>query len=152
MSYENFKCEDCGNDKFTLVDDKIGRSDITLHCFTKDCEASYTFSPEMKMRSSCHPTKICPCGCGFLSREDNYCSGCGKKNPHFPSWKKDNMEKLDKQEEPEPYHTGIERQLAHEALEAKKEAKKKQKKPRKKVKKGIKRAKKGLDKLKRARP
>lgn len=91
VNYGNFKCEDCGNDKFTLVDDFSMRGDITIHCSDKDCEASYTFSPEMKLRMSSHPTKICSCNQGFLSRTDNYCSGCGKKNPHFKAWRKEKL-------------------------------------------------------------
>ncbi len=94
VDYKNFKCEDCGSDKFTVIDDfSQGHSDFTLNCATKDCEASYTFSPEMKFRSSFSTTKICSCGGGFLSRHDNHCSGCGKKNPHFKLWRKENIDK-----------------------------------------------------------
>ena len=79
---ENFKCEDCGGDKFTMHELRESGT-ITLFCAGKDCEASYDFSPVMKIRSSSHPTRICECGKGFLSREDKFCSGCGKKNPRY---------------------------------------------------------------------
>ena len=79
---ENFKCEDCEGDKFTMHELR-GSDRITLFCATKDCEASYDFRPEMKLSSSSHPTKICKCGKGFLSRIDKFCSGCGIKNPGF---------------------------------------------------------------------
>ncbi len=88
IDYGNFECEDCGNDKFTIINDFSGRSDITLHCSNKDCEASYTFSPEMKMRMSCHPPKRCSCGVSLLSRDDNYCGNCGKKNTYFKCYRK----------------------------------------------------------------
>ena len=93
IDYGNFKCEDCGNDKFTLIDDFHMKNDITIHCSNKDCEASYTFSPEMKLRMSSHQPKICSCNHGFLSRNDNYCSGCGKKNPYFKVWRDTNIKK-----------------------------------------------------------
>ncbi len=80
ISLDNFKCEDCGGDKFTMYD-KEDRTDITLFCASKDCEASYTFSPTIKLSSSSHPPKLCSCGRGFLS--DKYCSMCGKKNPLY---------------------------------------------------------------------
>ncbi len=93
IDYENFKCEDCGGDKFTMIDDFNCKNDITLNCANKDCEASYTFTPEMKLGMSSHPPKICPCNQGFLSRTDNYCSGCGKKNPYSQRWRTPNIKK-----------------------------------------------------------
>ena len=91
-THKNFKCEDCGNDKFTIKDDfDWGKNDITLHCANKDCEASYTFSPKMELKISCHPPRRCSCGVTLLSREDNYCSSCGKKNPYFKSWREANL-------------------------------------------------------------
>ena len=80
MCLANFECEDCGGDKFTIYDEDY-RTDITLFCASKDCEASYTFRPTIKLSSSSHPPKPCSCGMGFLS--DKYCSMCGKKNPNY---------------------------------------------------------------------
>ncbi len=97
VNYNNFKCEDCEGDKFTMHELKFDRGEITLHCTTKDCGASYDFRPVMKQSSSCHPTKICKCGQGFLSRDDKFCSGCGKKNPGYkdPFAKKVDLEVYD---------------------------------------------------------
>ena len=81
---KNFKCEDCGGDKFTVIDRfDMSVNEFKIHCATKDCEASYDFRPVMKLSSSSHPTKICECNQGFLSRTDKFCSGCGIKNPGF---------------------------------------------------------------------
>ncbi len=92
VAHKNFKCEDCGNDKFTIKDDfEWGKREMTLHCANKDCEASYTFSPEIKLSMSSHPSKRCSCKMNLLSRDDNYCSMCGKKNPHFKSWRNKNI-------------------------------------------------------------
>ena len=87
--HKNFKCEDCGSDKFTMIDNlEWGMQNMELNCAGKDCGASYTFTPEMKQRMSHHPTKICSCNQGSFSKEDNYCSGCGKKNPYFVEYRK----------------------------------------------------------------
>ena len=95
--HENFKCEDCGNDKFTIKDNfEWEKNDITLHCANKDCEASYTFRPVMKKSMSSHQPKRCSCGFGLLSREDLYCSCCGKKNTYFKSWRKSNIKVVKK--------------------------------------------------------
>ena len=83
VEYENFKCESCGGDKFTLKDDFGDNIDITIHCSTKDCGSSYTFRPVMKHSSSSHVSKRCSCKMGLLSREDKYCSCCGKKNSNY---------------------------------------------------------------------
>ncbi len=92
ITHKNFKCEDCGSDKFTIIDDfEWSRDDITLHCSNKDCEASYTFRSEMKLRMSSHPPKRCSCGVNLLNRTDNYCTNCGKKNPYFKSWREANL-------------------------------------------------------------
>ena len=57
IDYKNFKCEDCGGDKFTILDRfKEDRNEITLNCATKDCEASYSFRPVIKLSSSSHPS------------------------------------------------------------------------------------------------
>jgi len=82
MKTENFKCEDCKGDKFTMHELRESGT-ITLHCASKDCEASYDFGPIMKLTMSSHPSKICKCGKGFLGRDDKFCSGCGKKNPGY---------------------------------------------------------------------
>lgn len=94
--HKNFKCEDCDNDKFTIKDNFDGEIDITLHCASKNCEASYTFRPVMKQSMSSHPPKRCSCGFGLLSRLDKYCSCCGKKNPYFKLEKKADLNKVEK--------------------------------------------------------
>ncbi len=95
--HENFKCEDCGDDKFTIKDNfEWDKGDITLFCANKDCGASYTFRPVMKQSMSSHPTKRCSCGLGLLSREDSYCNYCGKKNTYFKSWRKANVKVVKK--------------------------------------------------------
>jgi hypothetical protein len=79
--YKNFKCEDCDNDKFTIKDNfEIGVNEFTIYC---TCGASYTFIPEMKLRHSYHPSKRCSCGVTLLSRDDKYCSNCGRKNLNY---------------------------------------------------------------------
>lgn len=79
--YKNFKCEDCNNDKFTIKDRfEWGIDEITIYC---PCGASYTFRPEMKLKMSCHPSKRCSCSVTLLSRDNKYCSNCGKKNPNY---------------------------------------------------------------------
>ena len=92
MSLDNFKCEDCGGDKFTIYDEDY-RTDFTIHCANKDCEASYTFRSEMKLSSSSHPPIRCSCGFGFLCRFDKYCNMCGKKNPRYKDLKPINGKK-----------------------------------------------------------
>jgi len=97
--HKNFKCEDCGNDKFTIKDDfDWGNNDITLYCADKNCGASYTFRPVMKKSMSSHTPKRCSCGFGLLSREDKYCSCCGKKNTYFEFWRKANLNSKIKKE------------------------------------------------------
>jgi len=96
--YDNFKCEDCNGDKFTLKDNFGDESDITIFCAKKDCGSSYTFSPVMKHRSSYHQSKRCSCKGGLLSRENKYCSCCGKKNPNY-GYDKPTQTKQNKKEE-----------------------------------------------------
>ena len=89
MKQTNFKCEDCGGDKFTFNDRVAkGNYELTLFCAGKDCEASYSFRADIKLSCSSHPTKICKCNQGFLDRNTRFCSGCGKKNPNFKGFKK----------------------------------------------------------------
>ena len=78
IEHKNFKCEDCGNDKFTLYDDFDGKGEINLHCSSKEC-ATYVFSYGIKQSSSFHPPKKCSCGKGTVSSMQRYCSMCGKK-------------------------------------------------------------------------
>ena len=39
IKHDNFKCEDCDGDKFTMHEPKFDRGEITLNCATKDCGA-----------------------------------------------------------------------------------------------------------------
>ena len=95
INYKNFKCEDCGGDKFTVIDKfKEDRNEFTINCATKDCEASYDFRPVMKLSSSSHPPKVCKCGKGFLSRDTKFCSGCGIKNPNYKNPETPNNNKI----------------------------------------------------------
>ncbi len=97
IDYKNFKCEGCDCDKFTVIDDfSFGNDDFTIHCAGKDCEASYTFRPKMELSSSSLPSKRCPCGVDFLSQTDFYCSHCGRKNPYFIKWRKENLSGMKK--------------------------------------------------------
>lgn len=84
IDYKNFKCEDCGEDKFTILDNfNMDISEITLFCSGKDCGAQYSFSPIMKKSSSYHQAKRCKCGIGWLDRNTKFCNDCGKENPNY---------------------------------------------------------------------
>ena len=90
INHSNFKCEDCEGDKFTMIDDfSIGKDEITLHCGTKDCGSTYTFRPTMSYSSSFHDSKRCSRVYGLLSRDDKFCSFCGKKNPNWKDYSKE---------------------------------------------------------------